>query len=193
MTHLLPTKKMPDQENAQTDSFGDIRRCNHRPLIVQALSTDFSAAYVTHDDNFAAFLDSHVAVDMADSLTASGAVRSRTHKAIDHLSLAHRWDLAPDCTLQTVDRTTQRGVRTCLYPSLLQRFSTNDRMLRYSRLLHNIFTDTMFSNIKSYTGNKCAQLFATNFGWVRVTQWSRRMMRMRLSRWFSVVMACHRR
>jgi hypothetical protein len=26
----------------------------------------------------------------------------------------------------------------------------------------------MFSNIKSWAGNKCAQLFATNFGWVRV-------------------------
>ena len=107
-----------DQENAQTDSFGDVRRRNHRPLTVQALSTDLSAADVTHDDNFAAFLDSHVAVDVADSLTASGAVRSRTHKAIDHLTLAHGWGLAPDCALQTIDRTTQRGVRTCLYPSL---------------------------------------------------------------------------
>ncbi len=132
------------------------------------MSTDLSAADVTHDDNFAAFLDSHVAVNVADLLTDSGAVRSRTHKAIDHLTLARQWGLAPDRALQTIDKTTQSGIRMCLYPSLSRRFSTNDCMLRYSRLSHDIFTDTMFSNIKSCTGKKCAQLFATNFGWVRV-------------------------
>ena len=41
-------------------------------------------------------------------------------------------------------------------------------MLRYSRLSHNIFTDTMFSNIKSKRGNKCAQAFGTDFGWARI-------------------------
>jgi hypothetical protein len=76
-----------NQENTQTDSFRDVRRQNHQPLTVQALSTDHSTADVTHDDNVAAFLDSHVAVDIADSLTASGAVQSRTLKAIDHLLL----------------------------------------------------------------------------------------------------------
>ena len=46
--------------------------------------------------------------------------------------------------------------------------STNNRMLCYSHLSDNIFTDTMmFSHIKSW-GNECAQLFATNFGWICV-------------------------
>ena len=39
-----------NQENAQTDSFGDVRRRNHQPLTVQALSTVFSAADVTHSE-----------------------------------------------------------------------------------------------------------------------------------------------
>ncbi len=105
---------------------------------------------------------------LSNLLTAGGAVQSRTNKAINHLTLARQWGLAPDLALQTIDRTTQRGVRTCLYPSLLQWFSMNYRMLRYSHLSHNIFTNTMFPNIKAWNGNNCAPLFATNFGWVQV-------------------------
>jgi hypothetical protein len=106
-----------NQENAQTDSFRDVRWRNHQPLAVQALSTDHYIADVTHNDNFAAFLDLHVAVHMTDLLTASKAEQSCTHTAIDHLTLARRWGLAPDHALQTIDRTTQHGVWTCNHHS----------------------------------------------------------------------------
>ena len=63
--------------------------------------------------------------------------------------------------------TTQRGVRTCLNPTLSRCFPTNDRMLRYKRLPHTIFTDTMFASTASRQGNKMAQIYATSFGWSR--------------------------
>ena len=40
-------------------------------------------------------------------------------------------------------------------------------MLRYNRLPHPVFTDTMFAGTKSKRGNKCAQIFCTDYGWTR--------------------------
>ncbi len=62
----------------------------------------------------------------------------------------------------------QRGVRTIANPALSRCFRTNDRMLRYRHLRHLVFTDTMFSNTYLRWNNKCAQVFASNSGWVRV-------------------------
>ena len=44
----------------------------------------------------------------------------------------------------------------------------NDRMLRYDRLKHDVFTDTLFSKVDSRRLNRCAQVFTTSFGWSRV-------------------------
>ena len=63
--------------------------------------------------------------------------------------------------------TTQRGVRICCNPTLSRRFPTNDRMLRYKRLPHTMFTDTIFASTASRQGNKMAQIYSTSFGWAR--------------------------
>jgi len=75
--------------------------------------------------------------------------------------------ISPDRAKRTVVMTTQRWVRTCLNPTLSQRFPTNDRMLRYTRLPHTVFTDTMFALTVSRQGNKMAQIYSTSFGWAR--------------------------
>ena len=38
-------------------------------------------------------------------------------------------------------------------------------MLRYKRLPHPIFTDTMFAGTASVGGYKCAQVYTTSFVW----------------------------
>ncbi len=68
----------------------------------------------------------------------------------------------------------QRGVRTCLNPTLSRRFPTNDRMLRYKRLPHTVFTDTMFASTVSRQGNKMAQIYSTSFGWARAHRMKRK-------------------
>jgi hypothetical protein len=73
--------------------------------------------------------------------------------------------VSPERAKRTIQLTTQRGVCTCLNPTLAQRFPTNDRMLRYKRLPHTTFTDTMFAGMPSRSGNKCAQVYSTSFGW----------------------------
>jgi len=40
-------------------------------------------------------------------------------------------------------------------------------MLWYKRLLHTVFTDTMFALTVSRQGNKMAQIYSTSFGWAR--------------------------
>ena len=68
------------------------------------------------------------------------------------------------CTLQC---TTQRGLRTVIHPSLSCHFRTNDRQLRYRRLQHDVFGDTLLAGTKSKRGNKYAEIFVTKFGWSR--------------------------
>ena len=77
--------------------------------------------------------------------------------------------ISPERAKQTVIMTTQRGVRTCLNPYLSRRFLTNNRMLWYKRVLHTMFSNTLFAGSVSQQGNKMAQVYATSFSfsWTR--------------------------
>ena len=63
--------------------------------------------------------------------------------------------------------TTQRGIRTILHPSLSRRFKTNYQELRYTRLQHSVFTNTMQSGSVSRRRDWYAQVYSTEFGWSR--------------------------
>jgi len=168
-----------DQEAAMTDYSGHVVsrhavRGHVSSLTINSLSSlTTDLADVTDDDNFADVLTSNVQISSLatspNSIDASlnGHIRSRRIMPIDPLTLAARWQISPDRAKRTIVTTTQRGVRTCLNPTLSRRFPTNDRMLRYPRLLHTMFTDTMFASTVSKQGNKMAQVFATSFGWAR--------------------------
>ena len=49
----------------------------------------------------------------------------------------------------------------------MRRFPTNDRMMRYNRLPHPLFTYTFLAGTASQRGHKFAQVFATSYGWSR--------------------------
>ena len=76
-----------------------------------------------------------------------------------------RWNIYQRKALNNVKQTTQRGVRTCLHPSLVRRFPTNDRMMIYKRLTHPVFADTMEAGVVSTCQNKYAQAYCTQYGW----------------------------
>ena len=83
--------------------------------------------------------------------------------------LAKSWGIGLETAARTIEATTQRGLRTVLHNTLSQRFRTNDRQLRYQRLMHEVFTDTLESPVPSwFRQNRYAQVFATRFGWSRV-------------------------
>ena len=88
--------------------------------------------------------------------------------AVRAKQLARNWNIGLSAAERTVDATTQHAVRTTLHPTLSRRFATNDRRLRYRRLPHTMFTDTLEAKVQSWwRKNKHAQVFCTPFGWVR--------------------------
>ena len=110
-----------------------------------------------------------------DSRSAMKAVPIKAVKSsaktypITAKQLTRNWGISLKRAEATIEATTQHGVRTLLHPTLSRRFRTNDRQLRYRRLSHEMFTDTLESRVVSWKRqNRYAQVFATRFGWVRV-------------------------
>ena len=81
--------------------------------------------------------------------------------------LYQKWFISTEEDRITVQHTKQRGIRKILHPSLSQQFNTNDRALRYNRMQHSVFADTIQAVTVSSRGNQYAQVYSTNFGWSR--------------------------
>jgi len=97
------------------------------------------------------------------------AVRTTIEQMQDARKLAKLWNIPVDLARKTLDSTTQRVTRKTSGTTMHRRYSTNDRMLRYKRLNCRLFTDTMYANekkAKSTRGNTCAQVYASDFGFV---------------------------
>ena len=103
-----------------------------------------------------------------DSAPSLRNIQSTKGKQVDSETLAKRWNIDQRKALNTIKKTTQRGVRTFLHPSLARCFPTNDRMMRYKRLPHPVFDDTMAAGVVSTSQNKYAQAYCTQYGWSRV-------------------------
>jgi hypothetical protein len=86
---------------------------------------------------------------------------------IDAATLAKTWGIGIEAAKRTRIVTTQRGTRRRVQPSLTKRYKTHDRELRYRRLQVTMYTDTIYSTILSIQMNKAAQIFTTDFGFVR--------------------------
>ena len=131
-----PTKThYSNQEAAMTVYSGNVVRCaavrGHAGIFainsLSSLSSDL--VDVTDDKNFHQVLTSKVMISSFDT-SLNGHIRLRNIAPIDPQTLAARWMISPDRAKRTVVMTTQRGVRTCLNPTLSRRFPTNDRVLR---------------------------------------------------------------
>ena len=86
-------------------------------------------------------------------------------KMVDAPTLAKTWNIPLERAKTTIIATTHRGIRHVTNPSIMKRFPTNDRMLRYNRLPHPLFTDTLLAGTTSQRSHKFAQVFATSYGW----------------------------
>ena len=127
--------------------------------ITNHTSIDVDTIDFTDNDNFGDALQSKVQVPRVGV--------SKGKRSIPAEALAQKWMISPEAANRTVQCTTQRGIRTVLHPSLSRRFRTNDRALRYKRLQHNVFTDTLKAGTKFRRGNLYAQVYATPFHWCR--------------------------
>ena len=137
-------------------------------------SPQWLTADESDDDRLGVALGATVQVSLArtclttEAYDVCGIHTGKRSGAVDHVTLANRWQISLEKARNTVERTTQRGVRTVLHPTLSRRFRTNDRMLRYRRMPCDLYGDTMFCpKIPSVRGYTMAQIFATDFGWSR--------------------------
>ena len=109
------------QENAMMDYSGNIVHdvaVRGPNLILNELhSLTIDLADLMHDCNFHQILTAHVVVSSIDS-SLRGHVQLRKYAPIDFMTFAGRWMIAPDYAKETVQWTTQWGVRTCLNPTL---------------------------------------------------------------------------
>jgi hypothetical protein len=81
--------------------------------------------------------------------------------------LCRTWGIGLPAAKRTFLSTTQRGIRSTLFPNIERRYPTGNRPLRYRHLPHQVFYDTLKSQIISLRGNKCSNIYATDFGWSR--------------------------
>ena len=129
---------------------GNIYRGHLMVINSVTVSTCLDAADVLSDDNFGNVLQSNVNVSHVKVLNTHifshlysaprlGNVQSTKCKQVNYETLSKRCNIDQRKALNTVNITTQRGIRTCLHLSLARRFPTNDRMMRYKRLPHLVF------------------------------------------------------
>ena len=80
-------------------------------------------------------------------------IQSRKRKKVDAETLAKRCNTDCKKALKTGKRTTQRGIRSCLHPSLSWRYPKNDFMMHDNYLPHSMFSDNMKSVVVYKRGN----------------------------------------
>jgi hypothetical protein len=173
-----------DQEAGMMDSWGNIKvsgdchpkrrqvcSLRQKEAEIKLLSSKYSGTSAQFQDLYAVLDDGTLLAELDDNnlnLNISLVKSEMRDKAgIDDATLAKNWGIGIEAAKRTRLVITQRGIRRMIHPSLTKRYKTNDRQLRYCRLPVTMYTDTMYSTILSRQKNKAAQIFCTDFGFVR--------------------------
>jgi hypothetical protein len=144
-----------------------------KKLETENLSVSFSDAsaklqyvsVVLDDNTLLPELKKHVQI--SDVSMDSVIATTRYKGGVDATTLANNWGIGIEASKGMRLVTNPRRIKRMIHPSLTKRFKTNDRQLRYHCLHVTCYTDTMYSTIKSRTGNKASQVFSTGDGWRR--------------------------
>ena len=100
------------------------------------------------------------------------SVKFINHEAsMNPKELGEAWNIAEEVARRTIMVTSRMCPRNTHDISLNRRYAYNDRMLRYRHSPVVMYSDTMFASKqvgKSVRNFTCAQVFATDFGWVAV-------------------------
>ena len=138
-------------------------------IVISAFTCAGPPDDVTHNDNFATVLESHVHVssmqDESSLTTGTGAFLEASMLTSAHLTLAKHCSITPKRVKKYIRKTSQRGVRTCLRPSVACWFPTNNSTLCYNHLPHTLFIDAVLAGTPSTRNNKYRQVFASSYGW----------------------------
>ena len=113
--------------------------------------------------------DDNLATALLAQIQISIVLISMVKKAsVEPMVLAKQWGTTLNKTQKTTQDTTQRGIWAMIHPSLRRWFITYDHYIHHSCVTYPLFSDMMFESTVSKSGNRCAQVCATDFGWARV-------------------------
>jgi hypothetical protein len=104
-----------------------------------------------------------IAEDFGRWFKATSSKEHRSSVPVD--VLAKRWGTSVAIATDTINKTTQRGVRQLSGP-LTRRFRTRQKQLEHNFLNTKMYTDTFFKDKPSARNNTCFQLFVTSEGFV---------------------------
>ena len=121
-------------------SFSCIRRLQqvaHMHSRCSAVLTSISP--VLDDAHFGKLLQSKINVSMTKS--------SKHQSSLTPEKLARTWLISRRRAQNTLKATTQRATMTLANPAISRRFKTNDHSLKYNRIPHKMFGDTLQSKV----------------------------------------------
>ena len=68
----------------------------------------------------------------------------------------------PEIAKRTLSQTTRCGIRLISHLSMSRRFRTNDRHMRYKRLHHSMYANTMKASVPSRSKDLYASLLTSS-------------------------------
>lgn len=113
--------------------------------------------HLQYDAHFVTFIQYTVVI-------ASAQLSNHCYK-VSPEELAQHWNIGLALAKRTLHVTTQRGVKNLVNCALVQRVKQLTLQLQSCHLQTNLYTDTMFSKLKSLQGNMCAQVFVNDTDW----------------------------
>lgn len=137
------------------------------PYLYQAIVTE-PPRQELHEQDVSELLqaESLGTLDLDSYMTSATHVRARRNITPEHLSKV--WHIDHKTAKRTLDVTTQRN--SCPVETKLTRnYTSNDKMLRYTRIHDHFYMDTFFATKhvhRSLRGNTCCQLFVTDKGFL---------------------------
>jgi hypothetical protein len=80
------------------------------------------------------------------------------HVTLSAKEVSRKFGVGKETARKTLKATTQYGIWHAMHP-LLRRYRTDKMQSKRKRLNDTLYSNTMFSNVKSKQGNTCAQVF----------------------------------
>ncbi|MGL5936357.1 MAG: hypothetical protein ACRCZI_12135, partial [Cetobacterium sp.] len=132
---------------------------------IAAITSTRSSAALDVDSYAEVLLQGDSAGESGPMLAPLSTVKKRKG-FVDAASLAANWKIGLELACLTVNGTTQRAVRDFTHSTGGRRIKPYAWMLKWPRLQCPFYTDTLHGKMISLRGNKCAQIYATTFGFV---------------------------
>jgi hypothetical protein len=88
----------------------------------------------------------------------SSVITTDRHSKVGPEELARKWNIGLQAAKDTLEVTTQHGVRTAVHP-MARRVRVDHLHLHRPRLRGNWYADTLLAKVKSRLGNTCANVF----------------------------------